>query len=389
MNKKNIKLLKILMTFIVIVLFFELFYIIYLFFFTKDNNIYFDGTNSFIYNSKEEYVAVGSNNDNDNYYEKGKITVYDKNLNKITEKLYNKGFKSTFYDIVEVEDGYVVVGSYEKNKNDNEKNTRRALIVKYDLEGNILFEKEFREAKDSAFTGVISSDDGYIVVGYSLSAEESDKSGAYIIKYDRTGNIIWSSRYGDKSNAKFKDLIRVEDYYYVVGINDRNISVVCKFDMNGKLIKDSFYKYTDNIGFTGIIYHNDSLYISGNKKEKGEKIDGDALIVKYSPNLKRQKEVIYSSDKSSRYNTLEVDNDNIITIGTVNYNKKYDGLIGKYDSDLNVIDTKELGSTTDTYFNDLIIVDDKYRVIGYSSYNNNYLTKFITYSNALRILESK
>lgn len=389
MNKKNIKILKLLMTFIVIVLVVELVYIVYLFFFTKDNNIYFDGTNSFIYNNKSEYVAVGSNNDNDKYYEKGKITIYDKDLNKVTEKLYNKGYKSAFLDIVEDDDGYVVVGSYEKSKNDNENNIRRALIVKYDLEGNILFEKDFRDAINSSFTGIIKEEDGYVAVGYSISDTNKD-GGAYIIKYDKTGNIIWKSNYGDKSNAKFKDLIKVDDYYYVVGIDKKNISVLCKFDNNGKLIKDSIYKYTDNLGFTGIVYYNDYLYITGNRKAKGEENSlGNALLVKYSTDLKRKKEVVYSNDKASRYNTLDIDNNNIIVIGTINENKQYDGLIGKYDSDLNVIVTKELGSSSDTYFNDIIIVDGKYRVIGYSSYNKNYLTKFITFSDALRILESK
>ena len=389
MNKKNIKILKVLLTFIVVVLFLELFYIIYLFFFTKENPIYFDGTNSFIYNSKNEYVAVGSNNDNDKYYEKGKITVYDKDLNKITEKLYNKGYKSTFLDIIEVDDGYVVVGSYEKSKYDNENNMRRAIIVKYDLEGNILFEKEFRKTKDSAFTKVIEDNDGYVVVGYSISDDDKNNGGAYIIKYDKTGNMIWSSNYGDRSNAKFKDIIKVDKDYYVVGINEKNISVICKFNEKGKFIKDSLYKYTDNIGFTGIINYKNSLYITGNRKVKGEKYDGNALIVKYNKDLKREKEVIYTEDKASRYNTLKVDKDNIVVIGTVKVNKEYDGLIGKYDSNLNPLIITEMGSNSDTYFNDLLVVDDKYRVIGYSSYNNNYLTKFVTYSDALRMLESK
>ena len=389
MNKKKIKYLKILMTIIVVILFIELFYIVYLFFFTKENPIYFDGTNSFIYNSNNKYIAVGSNNDNDKYYEKGKITVYDKDLNKIKEKFYNKGYKSTFLDLVEDNDGYVVVGSYEKTKIDNEHNSRRALIVKYDLEGNVLFEKDFRVTKDSAFTGVICVDDGYVVVGYSISEDDSENGGAYIVKYDKTGNVIWTSNYGDKSNAKFKDIIRIDNYYYVVGINENNISVICKFDSNGKLIKDSYYKYTDNLGFTGIVNYNNNLYITGSRKEKGKEYDGNALIVKYDYDLNKDKEVIYNIDKASRYNTLKVDKDNIIAIGTINVNKQYDGLIGKYDSDLNVIVTEELGSSTDTYFNDLIIVDGKYRVIGYSSYNNNYLTKFITYSDALRVLETK
>ena len=67
---------------------------------------------------------------------------------------------------------------------------------------------------------------------------------------------------------------------------EKNISVLCKFDSNGKLIKDSFYKYTDNIGFTGIINYNDSLYITGNRKVKGEKYEGNALVVKYDFDLK-------------------------------------------------------------------------------------------------------
>ena len=46
------------------------------------------------------------------------------------------------------------------------------------------------------------------------------------------------------------------------------------------------------------------------------------------------------------------------------------------------------GDENDDYFTDIIILDGNYLVSGYSYYKDgSYLSKFITYSNALKTLE--
>ena len=96
MKISTVKLLKYIAVVCVLVLFLEAIYIIYL---VRDKSIYFDGINSII-NVGEEFVAVGSNNNNDKYFEKAKITKYNDDKEKLFEKIYNKGYNGVFFDVI-------------------------------------------------------------------------------------------------------------------------------------------------------------------------------------------------------------------------------------------------------------------------------------------------
>jgi hypothetical protein len=61
--------------------------------------LYFDGINS-LAKSDKYYVTVGSNNNNDLFYEKAKVSIYNKKLEKKKEKLYNVGYNSAFFGVV-------------------------------------------------------------------------------------------------------------------------------------------------------------------------------------------------------------------------------------------------------------------------------------------------
>ena len=65
----------------------------------------------------------------------------------------------------------------------------------------------------------------------------------------------------------------------------------------------------------------------------------------------------------------------------------YDGIIGKYDLDLKQIEVVTYGDERDDYFTDIQYVNGQYLVVGYSSYEDgSYLSKFIRYSEALKVL---
>ena len=70
-----------------IILFVEAIYVGYHMLYKSEESIYFEGINAVIATSKY-YVTVGSNNDNDNHYEKAKISRYNKRREKQAEKLY-------------------------------------------------------------------------------------------------------------------------------------------------------------------------------------------------------------------------------------------------------------------------------------------------------------
>ena len=65
----------------------------------------------------------------------------------------------------------------------------------------------------------------------------------------------------------------------------------------------------------------------------------------------------------------------------------YDGIIAKYGTDLNKIDLVSYGDEKNDFFTDVKLIGDNYLVVGYSSYEDeSYMSKFISYSSALKVL---
>ena len=400
-NKKIIKRLKLFTIICVIVLIIELVFIGYSLLFKNKESLYFDGINA-IETNNNYYVTVGSNNDNINNYEKAKISQYNMKKEKVFEKLYNVGYNSAFFGVCLDEDNIVVVGSYEKTKEEHENLIRRAIIVKYDSEGKIVFEKDFKLLDNSKFTSIVKVDDGYIVTGqsvYQITHVGNMPGGALLAKYSKDGELLWNRTYGSNNSASFNDLVVNNGYIYTVGVDNDYLGIICKYDLNGKFISYNDYKYTDELGFSGIEIINDNIYISGSNR--GSKNYINAMIVKYDLDCTYLDEVIHEDKGITRYNKLIKDShDNIIGIGIMTTNKttnrkklktaetiNYDGIIGKYNKNLKEISTVTYGDERDDYFNDIKMVDNDYLVVGYSSYEDgSYLSKFIRYSDALKLL---
>lgn len=397
MKKRTIKLLKGIAIVCVTILIIELIYIFYL---LQGKSIYFDGINSVI-NVDNGYVSVGSNNNNDKYYEKAKITKYDSDKVKEFEKIYNKGYNGVFFDVIEdQEKNLIAVGSFEANDKDHSEGNRVGLIVKYDKDGNILYENSFKVLDNSKFTSIALTNDGYVVTGQSvydnMKVGLSLDGGAIVIKYDKDLKMTWMKNYGDSKTACYNDVLIYDNYIYTVGVTDSIVGIISKYDMNGELVKSVRYDNTDNLGFTGIDYFNGRILVSGAKKND---TDINALLIKYNFDLELRKEVVYEGENLERFNQFVVDkHNNVILVGTsakvddessgdkVNV-YVHDGLIGKYDENLEKVSVVLYGDDRDDYFTDVVISNNNYLVSGYSSYEDgSYLSKFITYSDALKTL---
>lgn len=399
MEKKLFKLLKLVAIVCVVILVIELIYIIYL---LQGKSIYFDGINSVI-NVDKGYVAVGSNNNNEKYYEKAKITKYNDKKEKVFEKLYNKGYNGVFFDVIlDQDENLIAVGSFESSEEDHLEGRRIGLIVKYDKDGNLLYENTFKVLDNTKFTSVEVMDDSYIVTGQSIYSDMkvgfSSDGGAFVMKYDKELKLIWKSNYGDSKSSSYNDIAIYKNNIYVVGVTENNIGIISKYDDSGKLLDTSKYKYTDDLGFTGIVCYDKHFYVTGGKKNV-ETTDVDAVIVKYERDLDVDEEVTYEDKGFERFNQVIVDkNNNIVVVGTTAEVNKvdssesvnvfiHDGLIGKYDKDLEKVSVVRYGDDRDDYFTDVIVSDGNYLVSGYSSYEDgSYLNKFITYSDALKTL---
>ena len=399
MNKKLVKNLKRISIILILILVSEVLFIGYHLLYNKEKNVYFDGINAVV-SSDDYYATVGSNNDNDKHFEKAKISFYNMKKEKTFEKIYNVGFNSTFFGVILDGSDVIAVGSYEKTQDDRDNSIRKALIVKYDKSGNIIFEKDFEVLDNSKFTSITKYGDYYYVTGQSVYKSTSignKEGGAILCKYDKDGNLIWSKTYGNSKSAVYNDLLIYNDNIYVGGDDENYLGILCKYDLDGNFMAYNDYKSTDNTGFSGIVNIGDKIYVSGANMQENDLTD--AMIVMYDTNCNYLKQVTYDAKGTERFNKLVLDdNDNIVAIGTLYTARKnnhntvdeydYDGIIAKYDSNLEKLDDVRYGDERDDFFTDVIFIHNKYIIVGYSSYEDgSYMSKFISYSKALKVLE--
>ncbi len=375
----------------------EIGHIFYSLFLNNTKYLYFDSINAVDKNSNY-YVTVGSNNSNVKHYEKARVSTYNKKREKKKEFLYNIGYNSAFFGVSFDQDNIVAVGSYEKTIKEHKDSRRRALIVKYDLNGNIIFQKDFQVLDNSKFTNIKIVDDGYLVTGQSIyqnTTVDKKEGGAVLAKYDKEGNLLWTKMYGSNKFAKFSDLLVVDDYIYTVGVDENHIGILCKYDIGGNIIECGRYEDVGDFGFSSVAFFDGKIYVSGSKNINNH---FSAMIVMYDMDCFYLDEVLFESERGTRYNKLMVDNQNyLIAIGMVSNESDFsnleisrfhsDGIIGKYKMNLEKINVVTYEHDRDDIFTDVIDNDGEYLVVGYSSYDDVYLSKFIRYSEALKVLD--
>ena len=405
LSKKTKKIFIIVVMTCTIILILEGCYVIYHKIKTDLNTVYYDSLNSLAIDGSD-ILAVGSSNfrysQNYNYtngLEKAKLIKYDKEGNIILEKQYEKGINTTFSSIITVEDGYIVVGSGVFSEEEQKNEGREAMIIKYDKEGNIVWEKFYQVVTNTRFNKVIAVSDGYIAVGQSIYANmemgNHTTGGGIIVKYDLDGNIVWYNNHGGLKSGNFNDIVEVDDNFYVVGKDGTDCGNIVKFDKNGKYLWHKNYRYTDTLGFSGIAYFDKHLYVVGSKKVLPEETtddddrkttNTDALLVKYDLNGKVVLEKSFGGSNYERYNSIVNYYDDLYIVGHITSKdaglkvetdgKLMTGIIVQYDKNGNMSRKEVLGGSNDDNLTDIITDGASLYISGYSnSEDGNIITR--------------
>lgn len=381
--------------------------------------------------SDDKYLGAGSSqfkyskfNNWQKGYEKAKLVSYNQKGKILFEKTFKSDYNSTYYSAIKVNDGFIAVGSYESKKYQLEDKTRDALIVKYDEKGKVLWYKNYQVLGDAKFLDVIEDNNGYIVVGQSIyqSMEigNHDNGGGIIVKYDPNGNIVWKNNFGGNKSGIFNSIIKVNDGYIVVGKDSVNTGLLVKFDFDGKRIWFKNYSYTDKIGFTDIAKTDDDYLLVVGAKEIDKDLY-DALVVKYSLDGDKIDEYTLTGKKNERFNAIATTMDGFITVGYTNSNdigikdfkveeKDQTGIITKYDNLGNITWIKSFGGNkydnlTDVILgipkqSDVINKKENYVIVGHSqskfnifsgmkSNGKDYFSRFLIYDMNGKNITSK
>lgn len=384
MQRKVIKILFIFLSILILVVSFLLF------FYKEEEPTYFDSINAIEVTPSSDIFAVGINNANDGEISKAKVARYDSKQEKIWEKVYNKGYSSKFNDIVYDEEEIVFVGSYEATKEDHKNRIETAIVLKYDLDGDLIFEKEFKSYYNTKFSSVFVMDNGYIVSG---TGEKNGKKIGVLVKYNTDGTLDWKKKFSDGDNIKFNDVIIISDFIYVVGSKNTNQGLIAKYDMDGNLLDTTTSDGVSSYGFSSITLIDSNLVVTTGKQVDSNKTD--AMLVRYDLDLNYLNEATHKLKDSSFFRKVVVDsNQDLLVLGTAREIKKdkiiHHSFVGKYRSNLEKAQVVNYYNDTDDYLTDIEIFDGNYLVSGYSFYSDQgYLSKFLLYSEALKLLEVK
>jgi hypothetical protein len=183
------------------------------------------------------YIAVGytskrSDQEDDKLLLDGVIVKYDKNKKIIFEKKYDTGFYERFQSVVVTKDGYIVVGNIEKYDEINVNGVSNAFIAKYDFNGNILWDKKFNPTTANEFNKIISVSDGYIVVGRT-----------HVIRkdiYECESNVPDENYEGEPA----EDYEEEDSCSYVDTGKDN--ALIVKYDFNGNILWQKEFGDADN-----------------------------------------------------------------------------------------------------------------------------------------------
>lgn len=156
------------------------------------------------------YIVVGNSESNDaGFANKGYVDAVVMKVNKSGVLEWTKGLGGGPYDsfrsITPTVDGFMCVGeTYSSNSqipNNGPIGTRDAILVKYDLSGNVIFVKTFGGTAGEVFTQIIPTHTGnYMAIGYSDSTDAGFANrGAkdiIMVQYDESGTELKVNSFG-------------------------------------------------------------------------------------------------------------------------------------------------------------------------------------------------
>ena len=149
--------------------------------------------------------------------------------------------------VIEVDDGYLTA---MYTSGGNLPNLKGIIFMKTNKEGDTLWTKPYLTDSTSIFTyppHIIASDDGhFLIAGLEVTPqEEDDIFEGFLIKFDKDGQILWQKRYEGAGQVIFRDFKQTPDGGYILGgtstaIDPMGDFYLVKTDMNGEVEWESY-----------------------------------------------------------------------------------------------------------------------------------------------------
>ena len=308
---------------------------------------------------------------------------------------YGGTYNETFNSVEKtIDGGYIVVGS-TKSKKINEVSTGvgNGLIIKYDKDGNIKWDKYYGGNGFEEFYDVVVVDDGYVAVGYTLSTDiegltNNGSNDGLVVKFDKNGNIVWQTLIGGTG----------DDYIHAIRVMPNgNLIVVGRFASNidehtnnggldgfigmlssdGELVDSNLYGGDQDEAFYDLEIAHNGIYVVGYSKSDISNHTNmglqDAVMVRFDEDLADEWEVFYGNTKGDMYRSIKSTIDGGFIVAGFDTNSKNDpsiplnsnGVLVKYDKNGTIEWSKVYGgASTDSFEKVEVMKNGDYVVVG-------------------------
>ena len=374
------------------------------------NNIYDENRNGTFYNiiktKDNNYLAIGKIRSTDNSKDKSIIVKYKSNGDIIWSKEHDLNF-SNRSTAKETENGSFLIETYTTDDqysyyaislfnssgeyikdldidfghnaltevfyvNDNsiyasinDDINHNASIMKFDINGNIIKEKNLGDVRAESFS---VTNDNYLIVSYYSESyyidDESFNSIGYATKLDSNLNTIWDNQINEYNGFNSKTyLLNNNRALSLIGWEDMLLFTI--IDINGNLIQIKELYSNKNAYVTSDVYINadGSFYLAGDFN----------YLTYFDKNLKKawEKNSNYQSYDGNKYYRLVKNTNDQLIVYNYNENKL---VFNIYSSDCKLLDTKEYD---DIHISDFIpLKTGGFIGIGLDSSENVYFSKF-------------
>ena len=276
---------------------------------------------------------------------------------------------------------------------------------------DVVWARNFGGQSEGYFRSVASSGNGYVTVGWSLGAtygtvdwegfEGNGDVDAIIVKFDANGNVVWQKNFGGYNSDRFQSVVWDGDGYVAVGgsesfglgdwdeIQARPMGggpIIVKFDENGDVVWKKAFDWGWSFSFNSVIAVSDGYVAVGNSNQDTADWDGfegkgygDAIIVKLDKNGDIVWKNNFGGERADEFVSVISDGTGYVAVGTSNENSFGNGdwegvegngtdeaIIVKYDVYGNFVWAKSFGGSSWDCFESLVSTGDGYLVVGYS-----------------------
>lgn len=152
-----------------------------------------------------------------------KSTHSKKDVTMDKEVIIDTGLESRISRVIGTDDGFAGIGSVMTD----EKEKYQILLTKIDETGKILWTKLLGADGDDFGYDIIPLDDGFLLLGTTSSGSLGalGRFDAYVIRLDKTGDVIWQKSFGGPDWDRAYKITKVEDNFVFIGDTTKKVKM--------------------------------------------------------------------------------------------------------------------------------------------------------------------